>query len=93
MRIYARISAFIDGDAVHREGTVELEHNAVLKTFFRKADKQFGFRKVKYFKQVPRLPVRPTILVNGNRIEMDEAMSYTLSDNDEIIVILPMSGG
>ncbi len=92
MKINARIAGIIDGNPVNAEGAVELKDGATLKKFFKRADKEMGFKQ-KYFKKSLKQPVTPTVLINGDRAQLPEDMKRKLEEGDEISVVLPMSGG
>ncbi len=93
MIIRVRIAGIIDCIPVHAEGDVKLKDGATLKKFFKEADKQMGFKKEKYFKKILKQGVEPTILLNGDRIDLPEGFKQILSDGDDMSVVLPMAGG
>jgi len=93
MIVRARIAGIIEGTPVNAEGAVELKDGATVKKFFKRVDKSMGFRKPKYFRAAFKQGVNPTVLLNGDRLDLPEGYKHRLSDKDEISVILPMSGG
>ena len=93
MKIRARIAGIIEGNPVHSEQDIELKDGVTVKTFFKNADKAMGFKKPKYFKLSVKQGVAPTILLNGDRLDLPEGYKRQLAEGDEISVIVPMSGG
>jgi len=92
MKIRARIAGIIKGTPVHTEQDIELKEGSTVKTFFKNADKAVGF-KTRYFQLSLKQGVAPTILLNGDRLDLPEGYSRQLVEGDEVSVIVPMSGG
>ena len=93
MIIRARIAGIIEGTSVHEEGEIEFKEGTTVKKFFKQIDKKMGFKKPKYFRMVFRQGIQPSILLNGDRLDMPDGYKRKLVDGDEITVMLPMSGG
>ena len=93
MKIRARIAGIIKGNPVHAEQDIELKDGSTVKSFFKYADKAIGFKNPKYFKLSLKQGVMPTILINGDRLDLPEGYARQLADGDEVSVIIPMSGG
>lgn len=93
MIVKAHIAGVFAGVPVIAEGDVELKDNSDLKTFFKKADKPLGFGTQKYFRLVLRMPNQPTVLLNGDRLDLPEGFRHLLRHGDEITVLSPMAGG
>jgi molybdopterin converting factor small subunit len=93
MIIKARIAGVFADTPIFAEGEVELKENADLKTFFKRADKSLGLETQKYFRLVLRMPVQPTVLLNGDRLDLPEGFKHLLRDGDEIMVLSPIAGG
>jgi hypothetical protein len=83
----------IDGRSVNRSGTVRLAQGDTAGIFFRRADKELNLAKEKPFRRAFRQGVRPTVLINGDRLEMPEEKNRILRDGDEISVLLAVGGG
>jgi len=93
MLVRARIAGIIEGTPVHAEGEFEIVDGVTVKKFFRRADEAMGFKKPKFFRRSLKQGITPTILLNGDRLDLPEGFKHRMSDGDEISVILPMSGG
>ena len=93
MAIRARIVGLIDGRSVNASGTVRLTHGDTAEIFFQRVDKELGLAREKPFRRAFRQGVRPTVLINGERLEMPEAKDRVLRDGDEISVLLAVGGG
>jgi molybdopterin converting factor small subunit len=92
MKINVQLAGLIEGDAVHGERTVELKEGSTIADLIKKGDKEFGFKK-KYFKLLTRQGRLPTILINGDRLDLPEGYEYRLKDGEEVSILLPFSGG
>lgn len=93
MAIRARIVGLFDGRSVNASGTVQLAEGDTAETFFQRADKALGLAREKPFRRAFRQGVRPTVLINGDRLEMPEEKDRVLRDGDEISVLLAVGGG
>ena len=93
MIVKAHIAGIFEDAPIFAEGTVELKENADLKTFFKNADKALGFRARKYFRLALRMDNQPTVLINGERLDLPEGFKHILRDGDEITVLSPIAGG
>ena len=91
--VRGRIAGMFAAESVVREGPVELKSGATVKTFFQKADKALGFKKPKYFRLSLKQSPPPTVLINGDRLELPGGLSHKLFPDDEITVLTPVSGG
>lgn len=92
MKVNVQIAGLIDGDTVHGEKDIELKEGTTVDELIKRADKDFKFKK-QYFKLLLKQGRLPTILLNGDRLDLPEGYSTALKDGDKISVILPMSGG
>ena len=92
MKIYVQIAGLIEGDSVHGEKEVELKKGSTIRDVLKIGDKQFKFKK-KYFKLLLKQGRLPTILINGDRVDLPEGYSMPLNDGEKLSVLLPMSGG
>ncbi len=91
MKIDVQIAGLIQGESVHGEKEIELKDGSTVKDLFKKGDKLFGYKK-KYFKKM--LGGRtPTILINGDRLDLPEGFKRKLKDGEKISLLLPMAGG
>lgn len=93
MIVKARITGVFGDTPVVEEGDVELKTGATLKTLFKQGDKALGFKKTKFFKTALKMKNAPTILLNGDRIDLPEAFNQVLEDGDEVTVMSPIMGG
>ena len=93
MIIRARIAVVTDVEPIMAEGDVELKDGARVKKFFDVADKALGFAKEKHVKKIMKSKLAPTVLLNGDRLDLPQGMKHTLKDGDEITVLSPMMGG
>lgn len=92
MKINVQIAGLIEGDAVHGERDMEMKDGSTVKDLLKQGDKAFGFKK-KYFKLLLRQGRLPTILVNGDRLDLPEGYSHKLADGEKLSILLPFSGG
>ncbi len=91
--VQARIAGMFASESVVQEGPVELKSGATVKTFFQKADKALGFNKSKHFRLSLKQGRPPTVLINGDRLDLPEGFTRKLSPGDEITVLTPLAGG
>ena len=92
MKIHVQIAGLIEGDSVHGERTMELKDGSTVKDLIKRGDKEFKFKK-KYFKLLLKQGRLPTILLNGDRLDLPEGYKQKLKDGEKISLVLPMSGG
>jgi molybdopterin converting factor small subunit len=92
MKVNVQIAGLIDGDTVHGERDIELKEGSTVDELIKRADKDFKFKK-QYFKLLLKQGRLPTILINGDRLDLPEGYSMVLKEGDKVSVILPMSGG
>ncbi len=93
MIIKAQIAGIFAGAPISAEGEVVLKDPADLKTFFKHADEALGFGRKGYFRLALKMPTPPTLLLNGDRLDLPEGLKHSLKDGDEVTVLTPMSGG
>jgi molybdopterin converting factor small subunit len=93
MKIKARIAVVVDAQPVVSEGEFDLPVGATVKKFMKKADKALGFKKPKPFRDTLKQGLPPTILLNGDRLDLPEGWKHKLTDGDEVTVLTPMMGG
>ena len=93
MIVRARIAGIIEGDPVNAEGEIEMKDGATVKKFLKQADGKMGFKKPKYFRLSLKQGIAPTMLLNGDRLDMREGLKTILTEGDEVTVLLPMAGG
>ena len=92
MKIYVQIAGLIEGDAVHGEREIEIKDRATVADLLKQGDKAFKFKK-KYFKLLLKQGRMPTILLNGDRLDLPEGYEHVLKDGEKLSVLLPFSGG
>jgi len=92
MKIFVQIAGLIEGDAVHGEREIEMKNGATVQDVLKRGDKEFGFKK-KYFKLLLKQGRLPTILLNGDRLDLPEGYTQKLADGEKLSVLLPFSGG
>lgn len=92
MKVNVQIAGLIDGDTVHGEKDIELKEGTTVDELIKRADKDFKFKK-QYFKLLLKQGRLPTILINGDRLDLPEGYATVLKEGDKVSVILPMSGG
>jgi molybdopterin converting factor small subunit len=93
MIIKTQIAGIFGDTPIMAKGEVELSDNSDLKTFFKKADRALGFSRPKVFRLALKMAIQPTILLNGDRLDMPEGLSQRLKDGDEVTVLTPLTGG
>ncbi len=74
-------------------GSVELGEQATLGVFLKRADKALGFAPPGYFRQALAQRTEPTVLINGNRVELPEGLLHPLREGDVVTVVAPVAGG
>jgi molybdopterin converting factor small subunit len=92
MKIFVQIAGLIEGEHVVGEQEVEIKNGSTVKDLIKAGDKLFNFKK-KYFKLLTRQGRLPTILLNGDRLDLPEGYSQKLLDGEKISILLPFSGG
>jgi len=91
--IKVHIAGIFDEAPIFVEGKVELKENSDLRTLFKKADNAPGFSGRKYFRRIWRTAVPPTVLLNGDRLDLPEGFAHRLKDRDEVSILSPIAGG
>jgi len=91
--IKIHVAGIFDDKPVFVEGEIELKDDALLRDLFKKADKALGFKDRKYLRQVLSMAVPPTVLLNGDRLDLPEGFGHGLKDGDEVSLLSPIAGG
>lgn len=93
MIVKARIAGIFDDRPVVAEGEVVLKAGDSVETLIKKADKALGLKRPQYFRLAVKMKQLPTVLLNGDRLEMPEGLKHVLQEGDEVSVLTPMMGG
>jgi molybdopterin converting factor small subunit len=91
--IQTRILGLIDGRSVNLSGTVRLRSGDTAEHLFRRADHELGLTRDKPFRRAFRQGIRPTILLNGERLEMPDGKDRVLHNGDQLSLLLAVGGG
>ncbi len=91
--VQIKIAGPIDGRSVALSGTVELRQGDSIKKLLKKADALAETKSHKPFRKAFRQGVSPVILLNGERIDLNEGKNRTLKEGDEVSVIVAIGGG
>ena len=92
MKVRARVAAVIDDTPVMHEGEVDLPDRADVKKLIKKADKALGL-SARPFRRAFKLGYQPTVLLNGDRLDLPAGLKHRLFDGDEITILTPLTGG
>ena len=92
MKIEVKVALLHKGRIVHRQSDVDLSEDASLADLFKALDRARLVGR-NYFKRLAGSPRPPTLLRNGDRVDLSGDLTIRLCDGDEISVISPFSGG
>jgi len=92
LKVEVKVALLHKGRIVHRQRDVELREGASLADLFKALDRAKLVGR-SYFKRLATSPRPPTLLRNGDRIDLPGDLTALLSDGDEISIISPFSGG
>lgn len=90
MNVIIRVAGLIGSLAINEEMSVELKDDSTLEDLFKKADKGLS---EKFFKAMKKMGKFPTVLIDGDRIDLPEGYTHKLKDGDEVSVLTPIAGG
>lgn len=93
IRVKVKVMAFLDGKAVNKEFEWVIKEGSTLKKLFSELDKKKVINRG-YFKRAFSFKRPPTLLLNGDRVDLKkDIIRYNLKEGDEIAVLMPIAGG
>ena len=87
-----KIAGFIERKMITTEFDLQIPEGANLKKLFKLVDKS-GKVKGKVMKRILSMPRPPTVLVNGEPVDVPEELGRVLRPGDEISIMTPVAGG
>ncbi|MEW6261691.1 MAG: hypothetical protein AB1641_01310 [Thermodesulfobacteriota bacterium] len=93
MKVKARIAGVFGQETVMAEGMVQLQEGATVRKLFDRADEALALKKSRPFRQSLKRGLAPTVLLNGDRLDLPAGLKQVLREGDEISVLMPMLGG
>jgi len=92
LQISVKVALLYKGRIIHRQRDVDLHEDASLADLFKALDRAKLVGR-SYFKRLAGSPRPPTLLRNGDRVDLPGDLTIRLCEGDEISVISPFSGG
>lgn len=92
IKVRVKLAGFVDRKMLTADFELMAPEGVPLKKLLSLADKS-GAYPGKAMKKVLGLPRPPTILVNGESIDLPEDLKMTIKDGDEVAVMTPVAGG
>ncbi len=90
MKVEIQIAAMICGRSINENLELEVGPRANVKDLIKAVDKSKRL-DVKIAKAV--FQGAPTLLLNGDRLDVPKDLKHRLSEGDKVSVLLPLSGG
>jgi len=90
--VHLKVAGFVDGRMVTAEADIEVPEGTSLKKMFKLADKSGKLPK-KLMKKIMSQPRQPTVLLNGETVDLPAGLKTTVSGGDEVAVMMPLAGG
>ncbi len=92
MIIRVRVAVLeLDGPLV-KEADLEVKDGSTLAYVFKRADRALALKN-KVFKSCLKGKYKASVLINGDRVDMDAAGSMVLHPEDEVSLLSGMAGG
>jgi molybdopterin converting factor small subunit len=91
-KVRIKIAGMIDRKMLNRVFDEEVKDGIRVKELFEHLDRT-QTKGQNYFKRFLKLPSPPVILINGEQMELKEALNSQVKDGDEIALLMPMAGG
>ena len=92
MSIELNLSLVIDGKPEHKSLVKEYVSGETVAAFFERMDRE-RLQGRKFFKRLFASKKFLTLLHNGKRLDIPDGLNPTLSDGDQISLLVPMAGG
>lgn len=92
IKVRLKVAGFVDQKMITSEFDLEVPEGTRLKKFFQLADKS-GKLPGKPIKKILGLPRQPTVLLNGEGLDLPEGMDQPVKAGDEVSLITPFGGG
>jgi len=87
-----KVAGFVGGRMVTADLQLEVPEGATLKETFKRADKSGKLPRAT-LKQILAMPKPPTVLHNGNSLDVPDELGAVVAAGDEIAVMTPLGGG
>ena len=91
-KVRVKIAGLIDRNMVNRVYDEEVKDGLKVREILEHLDKTSA-KSGHYFKKMLKLPTPPVILINGDQLDLKEALEAVARDGDEIALLMPMAGG
>ncbi len=92
IQVHFKLAGFLDGKMTTCEFELEVPEGTTLKKAFKLADKSKHY-KGKLIKKILGLPRQPTVLRNGQSMDVPDDLETELCEGDEISIMTPVGGG
>lgn len=92
LKIWVRVALLRPEGPFLKETDLEIEEGATVERLFKEADKSLGLKE-RVFKQTLKGRFKATVLLNGDRLDLDRAKDIILQADDEISLLSGMAGG
>ena len=92
MRVRVRLLGWGGEGSLVVEEELELDQEAKVRDLFKKADRALKLPRP-LFKPVLKGRLQATVLLNGDRLDLDQESGRPLAEGDEVSVIQSLAGG
>ncbi|MFO8057708.1 MAG: MoaD/ThiS family protein [bacterium] len=92
IQIHFKLAGFLDGQMMTYQFDLEVPQGVSLKKAFKLADKSRHY-KGKLIKRILKMPRPPTVLLNGNSLDVPGDLDTELGQGDEVAIMTPVGGG
>jgi len=92
INVHIKVAGFVDRKMVTADFEIEAPEGVKLKKLLSLADKS-GELPGKVIKKILGMPRPPTVLLNGDSLDLPAGLKLVVADGDEVSVMTPMAGG
>ena len=92
MKIRVRVAVLEPEGPLLKEAGLEVKEGLTLARLFKQADKSLSLKR-KVFKPCLGGGSTATVLINGDRVELDRAGAIVLKPGDEVSLVSGLAGG
>ena len=90
--VHVKIAGFVDRKMIATEFDLQAPEGTTIKKLIKLVDKS-GKVKGKPLKKIMAMPRPPTVMVNGEGIDVPDELGRTIAEGDEVAVMTPLAGG
>jgi molybdopterin converting factor small subunit len=90
--VRVKVAGFINNKMVTAEFDIRIPESSTLKKLFKLVDKS-GKVPARTMSSIMLQPKTPTVLINGDNIDVPDQLDTIIKAGDEIAVMTPLGGG